>query len=120
MKPFTLAGTATAPTVTLDAKTGTFEISGRSVMDNGAALYANVLAWLKEYAQNPNPQTVFTFRFEYFNTESERSVLDILSVLASINNAKASWHYPQNDADMREAGEGLFDLVNIPFEFKTY
>jgi hypothetical protein len=120
MKPLFIPGTATTPTVTLDAEKGIFEISGRSVADNPVEVYLPVIQWLTGYARDPRSSTLFVFKLEYFNTASSKVLLDTIQALFFIRNAKVLWYYQEDDEDMKEAGEEFFELVNIPFEFKTY
>ena len=120
MKPFFIAGTPTTPTITLDPSKNLFELSGRSVADNPSEVYTPVLQWLNDYAKDPKPSTLFVFKLEYFNTSSSKALLDTLSALSFIKNTKVIWYYQEDDVDMKEAGEEFFELVNIPFEFKTY
>lgn len=119
-KPLLLPGTSTTPTVTFDADKSIFEISGRSVADNPVEVYLPVMQWLSTYAKNPQNTTRFVFKLEYFNTASAKIFLNIISELSLIPNAKVLWYYPEDDEDMKASGEEFFELVNIPFEFKTY
>ena len=120
MKPLAIPATATTPHVLLDAANGTFEITGRSVADTLSTVYLPVLQWLAAYAKEPNTSTPFVFKLEYFNTASSKALLDTVTALSHIKNANVLWYYPEHDEDMKEAGEEFFELVNIPFEFKTY
>lgn len=118
MDPLYISSTQETPDVVLDANLGQFEIKGRSISDNPRDFYQEVLKWLNEYATSPKAETYFTFKFEYLNTESAKSILDILTVLESISGAKVSWHFNEDDEDMEEIGEELAELVSVPFEFK--
>lgn len=120
MRPLLIPGTATTPAVTLDSDNAIFEISGRSVADNPAEVFLPVMQWLNAYAKEPKNSTLFVFKLEYVNTASSKILLDIISVLSFIGNTKALWYYQEDDEDMKEAGEELFELASIPFEFKTY
>lgn len=118
MDPLHISATNETPDVVLDASLGQFEITGRSLSDNPQGFYQAVLKWLGDYAVAPISETHFTFKFEYLNTESAKSILDILTMLESIRGAKVSWHFNEDDEDMEEIGEELAELVNVPFEFK--
>jgi hypothetical protein len=120
MKPLFIAGTSTTPAITLDNSRSLFELSGRSVADTVSDVYTPALQWLNTYAKEPNASTLFVFKLEYFNTASSKALLDLISALSFIKNAKVLWYYQEDDEDMKEAGEEFFELVNIPFEFKTY
>jgi hypothetical protein len=104
----------------LDKKNGIFEISGRSLPEDSAEFYRPVIDWIKAYASDSNSSTDFTFKLEYFNTASSKLILDVLSALEEIKGVKVSWYFHDDDEDMEEAGQEFSELVEIPFEFKTY
>ncbi len=120
MNVINLEGTEDTPKIILDRNNGIFEISGRSLPEDSAEFYHPILEWLQEYATNPNPETVFIFKLEYFNTASSKLILDILSRLESISNTTILWYYHEDDEDMEEAGNEFSELVEVPFEFKPY
>jgi hypothetical protein len=119
-----IAGSEDTPTVILDAENDIFEISGRSLPEDVAAFYEPVLNWLEEYAKSPNQKTIFNFKLVYFNTASSKLLLDILMKLESMHEAGCDvlvrWHYPDDDEDMKEAGEEYADIVSVPFEQVEY
>ena len=104
----------------LDKGNGIFEISGRSLPEDTAEFYQPILEWLEVYAQNHNDKTEFVFKLEYFNTASSKLILDVLSALEDIDGTSVLWYFREDDEDMEEAGEEFSELVEIPFEFKTY
>ena len=120
MEILNLEGTEDTPKIILDKKNGIFEISGRSLPEDSAEFYKPVLEWLEAYAADPNPSTDFTLKLEYFNTSSSKLILDVLSALEDIKGMKIMWYFHEDDEDMEEAGEEFSELVEIPFEFKTY
>ena len=115
-----LEGTEDTPKIILDKKNGIFEISGRSLPEDSAEFYKPVLEWIDEYAKDPNPETDWVFKLEYFNTASSKLILDVLSKLEEIPGIKVNWYFHEDDEDMEEAGEEFSELVELPFEFKTY
>lgn len=120
MEILNLEGTEDTPNIILDKKNGIFEISGRSLPEKPAEFYRPVLEWIEVYAGEPNSSTEFVFKLEYLNTASSKLILDILSTLQNINNVKIIWYFHDDDEDMEEDGEDFAELVEIPFEFKTY
>jgi len=120
MEILNLEGTEDTPKIMLDKKNGIFEISGRSLPEDSAEFYRPVLEWLEKYASEANPATEFVFKLEYFNTASSKLILDVLSALEDIKGIKILWYFHEDDEDMEEAGEEFSELVEIPFEFKTY
>ncbi len=113
-------GTEDTPKIILNRNDGIFEISGRSLPEDSADFYQPILDWLDKYSGSPNPETVFVFKLEYFNTASSKLILDILSKLETISNTRIHWYFHEDDEDMEEAGTEFSELVEVPFEFKTY
>ena len=119
-----ILGSEDTPKVILDKANNQFEISGRSLPEDVAAFYEPILEWLQEYAEEPNPKTVFNFKLEYFNTASSKLLLDVLLKLEDMvddgHEVLVRWHYPSDDEDMEEAGEEYADIVEVPFEQVPY
>jgi hypothetical protein len=120
MEILNLEGTEDTPKIMLDKKNGIFEISGRSLPEDSAEFYRPVIEWITNYGKDPNPATEFTLKLEYFNTASSKLILDVLSTLEDIKGMKILWYFHEDDEDMEEAGQEFSELVEIPFEFKTY
>jgi len=120
MEILNLKGTEDTPTILLDSKNGIFEISGRSLPEDSAEFYRPVIEWINAYAKAAGPSTEFVFKLEYFNTASSKLILDVLSALEEIKGMKILWYFHDDDEDMEEAGQEFSELVEIPFEFKTY
>ena len=120
MEILNLEGTEDTPKIILDKKNGIFEISGRSLPEDSAEFYRPVLEWIEKYGESSNPATEFVFKLEYFNTASSKLILDVLSSLEDIKGMKILWYFHEDDEDMEEAGQEFSELVEIPFEFKTY
>ncbi len=120
MEIFNLEGTEDTPKVLFDKGNGIFELSGRSLPEDTAEFYEPILNWISEYATDLNDKTEFVFKLEYFNTASSKLILDLLSLLEDIEGTSILWYFHEDDEDMEEAGEEFSELVEIPFEFKTY
>ena len=120
MEILNLEGTEDTPKIILDKKNGIFEISGRSLPEDSAEFYRPVLEWIEQYGEASNSSTDFVFKLEYFNTASSKLILDVLSALEDIKGMKILWYFHEDDEDMEEAGQEFSELVEIPFEFKTY
>jgi len=120
MEILNLEGTEDTPKIMLDKGNGIFEISGRSLPEDSAEFYRPILDWIEQYGEAPNASTEFVFKLEYFNTASSKLILDVLSALEDIKGMKILWYFHEDDEDMEEAGQEFSELVEIPFEFKTY
>lgn len=124
MKVIQTEGKQDTPAVHLDKEKGIFEISGKSFPADVSSFYAPILEWLEEYAANPNEETVFIMRMDYFNTASSKVILDILYQLEDINaeghKVKIKWYYPDDDEDMLETGEEYDEIVDVEFQLIEY
>ena len=124
MEVINIQGTDDTPNVILDKDNGKFEISGRSLPEDVNMFYQPIMDWIDGYAEEPNAETNFNFKLEYFNTASSKIILDILlkfeEIVENDNNVKIIWHYHEEEEDMLEAGEEYADIVEIPFEYEAY
>jgi hypothetical protein len=120
MESFYLEGSEETPRINLNKEKGIFEISGRSIPEDPATFYKPVFKWIEQYKLEANKSTSFIFKLEYFNTASAKIILDILYALEAIPNITVQWCFQEDDEDMEEAGEEFCELVQIPFEFKSY
>lgn len=120
MDAMKIQGTEDTPNVILDAASGLFEISGRSLPEDVSSFFNPILAWIDEYGKVATSKIVFNFKLSYFNTASSKLLLDILMKLEDFQSqgkeVLVKWHYPSDDEDMEEAGQEYADIVDIPFE----
>jgi hypothetical protein len=119
MKNLYLAENQDTPQINLNQSERIFEISGRSLPEDCVEFFTPVLNWIKEYALAPNPETVFVFKLEYFNTASSKLILDILQTLKHIPGIKIVWYYYEDDEEISDAGREFAEQVDIPFDFRT-
>ncbi|PLX20725.1 MAG: nuclear pore complex subunit [Marinilabiliales bacterium] len=121
MTELKIEATDSTPLIHFDKNSGTFEIKGKSFPEESRSFYAPAQSWLEDYAKEPNDETLFAFKMEYFNSSSSLIILEILNLLDSIHKAgkkvTISWNYLKIDEDMMEAGEEYAELVSLPFEF---
>ena len=107
------------PEVVLDAKAGRFEFSGKSYPEDAVGVFQPIFKWLNDYQQNPNPTTRVSFKLLYFNTASQKLILDVLSCFEKLakqgNEVSIDWYYDEEDESMQEAGEDFANLLDVPF-----
>ena len=112
------------PTVELFPEKDLFQISGNSLPENAQTFYGPVIAWLREYAQNPNSATVFTFKLNYFNSASSKQITSILSTLNSMHERKKEvkvlWMIEDGDELMAEEGEEFCSMFSLPIEITPF
>jgi len=119
LEPLYIPETRDTPRIQFDPEKGIFEISKLSLPEDAIEFYRPVIEWLKKYMENPNPETVFDFKIEYFNTASSKQLIQILLLLEQLNKkskVKVRWHYKDIDEDMKELGEEYANLINVDFE----
>lgn len=107
-----------SPKVVLNKKDGIFEISGRSLPEDSDEFYAPVVAWFKEYFQDPNPTTVLSIQFQYFNSATAKIVYSLMHTMQSIPGASVEWCYHRDDEDILEAGQEFESELTVPFSFR--
>lgn len=115
-----LPATDLTPSFQFNKEKGIFNIGERSLSDTPATGFQPVKDWLTEYSKNPNPTTVVTIKFEYYNTATARELLDLFKILETIPGSKIVWQFLEDDEDMEESGQELAELVKVPFEFQPY
>lgn len=115
--------TADTPKVHFDAQNNIFEISKMSLPEDAIEFYEPVVKWLEMYKQNPNKETVFTFKLEYFNTASSKQIIQILLLLQELSqtsDVKIKWYYKDIDEDMETIGEEYSQVIDVKFELIEY
>jgi hypothetical protein len=109
--------TSVTPEVHFDASTGIFAIKGRSIAENAIEFFEPVITWVKQYSLNPAETTTVTIQFEYINTSSSKSLMQVLNALSAISGKEVNinWLHKAGDEAMKEAGEDFNTIVNLPF-----
>ena len=117
-------GSKETPSVIFDKVNNKFEIKGKSLPEDVNEFYQGVIQWLRDYAKEPNPETLFTINLEYYNSASVRKIVDILVVLENIyragNKVLIRWMFDESDEMMGENGEDFKATVDVPFEIVPY
>ena len=121
MEPLIIQSTTNTPAVRLNKANNKFLISGVSLPENVLEFYEPIIDWIVMYFDNPNPDSVFEFKFNYLNTASSKVVSNILQILdEQYNNGlkvSIAWYYDIEDAEIKELGQDLSEMMDIPMEF---
>ncbi len=130
MKSYFVNGTTVSPTVDFNIDTRVLEISGYSRPENVRDFYYPIIQWLDELnlslannkSLNLNSEPFsFKFKFVYFNSSSAKFIYDIIIMLNGFQKdgfpLKIYWYYDADDDELREAGEELSDMANVPFYY---
>jgi len=121
MSEFIVKASTKTPEINFNSATGVLEMSGRSILEISNDFFAPVIGWVDDYGKNPSTETVVNARFEYFNTNASKSILDFfkrLEILHAMGKSKVlvKWFCAEDDEAMEEAGESYKTLLTIPFE----
>jgi hypothetical protein len=131
MNSLIIEATEDSPQINFDVKSNLYTISGKSRPENTGKFYAPVLEWFDNFEKalsvqpkGANPEMLFTFKLEYFNSISAKYIADIIMILKEFvikgHNIQIKWHYPQFDDDMLEVGKEFSDMVEMDFDFIAY
>ncbi len=129
MKSFIHKATDLTPEIILAPEENKFIISGKSAPEDVRGLYYPVLEWMEEFVggvrrSSPYSDTNhlrFRLDLEYFNSSSAKFLFDIFVHLRDLNSdgipVDIEWYYDEEDTDLREAGEDLSLLCELPFSY---
>lgn len=110
--------------VILDGERGIFEFSGRFLPSKTREFFEPIMAWIEEYCKAPHRKSVLIFKMDYFNTSSSKKFLDILLLFQDIHSkgfdVEVEWYHSKDDVDLRDAGLGYAELVELPFKYKEF
>lgn len=96
-------------------------IFGKSFPEEYKKFYEPVILWLEDYAKNPNKETNFEIRLDYYNSATSTILLEIIQLLNRLykkgHKVKIIWHYLEVDDNMLDTGKEFSEMVKVPFEF---
>ncbi len=117
MESIRIEKTAKAPLFIL--KDGYIRLSGRSIPQNARQLYKICFDWMEQYIKKPARETKVDLFFEYIDTSSIRCVVEILTMLCSVQDEhhriEISWYYETDDEDSYDLGAYLQAHLKTPF-----
>ena len=113
-----ISATKNSPSVSFDTKTGVLNIAGRSLIDNTNDFYKPIIDKITEYTGQPQKETIVNIRIDYFNTTSSKYMYDLLcklETISKITDISINWYYEKDDEDIRDLGQHLQNLLDVPF-----
>lgn len=120
LKSLFIEPTIKTPQIDLNHLNGELIFSGRSIPENPAILYTQILNWVEEYIKNPKRVTNLRFNIEYFNTASSLWLAKIVKALTSINNSEFTvlihlyFHIDEyNSMKLDDLEETLLPIINL-------
>ncbi|MCA0429766.1 MAG: DUF1987 domain-containing protein [Bacteroidetes bacterium] len=111
------------PRVTLSQSDGVLYIAGKSYPQNADQFYIPVIAKINDYLKNPHSTTTINLEIEYFQTTSQRYLLQILAMFVQKIPQKDlvfNWWYYDEDGDEDDyifAGKEIEKILNAKFNF---
>ena len=129
MKSFIQRATDLTPEIILAPEENKFIIAGKSAPEDVRGLYYPVIEWMEEFAAEVRNNNIYTdskplllkLDLEYFNSSSAKFLFDIFSNLRDLHNEGVpidiEWYYEEEDIDLREAGEDMALLCELPFRY---
>ncbi len=120
MEKFIDRGSPRTPAINFDLANGLLEIRGRSLPENSFEFYKPLSDAIDKYSLSVKTNTTVNIYFDYFNTNSSKSIFDIFKKLEKIhkrgNPIIINWNYEDGDDDMLENGEDYKNMISIPFK----
>ena len=129
MKSFIKRATDLTPEIILAPEENKFLIAGKSAPEDVRGLYYPVIEWMEEFADEVRQNNIYTdtkplllkLDLEYFNSSSAKFLFDVFSYFRDLHNEGVAvdieWHYDEEDVDLREAGEDMALLCELPFRY---
>lgn len=124
LKNLFIEPTAKTPQIDLNYLSGELIFSGRSIPENAANLYDNVLKWVSQYANDPRHTTNLRLNLEYFNTSSSIWLAKIVKALAGIKESESTLmihlyfsieEFDSMDVeDLKDALSPIIDILGSP------
>jgi hypothetical protein len=112
--------TQQTPEIAFNAN-GQLSIKGVSIPENTHAFYATAMNWLKDFDMQLPPEVTLNLDFEYLNTASNRSLVEMVKLVAKYKQKRialnVNWLYESDDEDARELGEDIEFCVDLKFNY---
>jgi hypothetical protein len=129
MQKLYISPTRNTPEINFSPEENLFLIRGTSSPEDVRAMYYPVIEWFRAFAtmlsENNHSSDVepLTLKMDlvYFNSSSAKFIYDILvelkNIAASGTPVVIEWYYEHGDYDLKDAGEDISNIAEIPFTF---
>ncbi len=112
--------TDTTPEVILNSENALFSIKGNSYPENPNEFYQPLVANKNAFIKSVQKDCIkIEINLNYFNTSSNKFIINILRELITINNntktINIDWYYEEDDVDMHQRGIELSSIIKHPF-----
>lgn len=111
----------TVDTPLIQLEDGLIKMEGQLMPENVLIYFKSVDEWIHNYLNKPAEFTKIDLDFSYLNSCSTKHICDLLKLFDAKYkdgyDAKIIWTYEEGDDTVKEIGDDLESLINIPFEF---
>jgi hypothetical protein len=119
LEKYILQAEEDTPEIILDPKEGNIQFKGKSIPENAVSFYKPIIDWLTIYKEKPLAKTKVSFKFDYYNTSTDRQLVKILLLLEEISksgNVHVQWFYNSGDISMLNDGKKFKELIDLNIE----
>lgn len=124
LKNLIIEPTVKTPQIDFNHLTGELILSGKSIPENAAEMYENVLKWVTGYVQVARQTTNLRLNLQYFNTASSIWIAKIVKVLCSISKPEYTllihlyFNIEEYDSmeveDLKDTLSPIIDMIGTP------
>ncbi|MFC2096103.1 DUF1987 domain-containing protein [Bacteroidota bacterium] len=111
----------TIDTPLIHLEEGLIKIEGRLMPENILIYFKQVDQWINKYLKKPADFTQIDLNFSYLNSCSTKHMCDLLKLFNQKYKEgykmKIDWTYEEGDDTVKEIGDDLESMIDIPFEF---
>ncbi len=111
----------TIDTPLIQLEHGLIKIEGSLMPENILITFKPVDEWFEKYLKSPADFTKIDLDFSYLNSCSTKHLCDLLKMCnkkyAEGFDMKINWSYEEGDDTVKEIGDDLESMIDIPFEF---
>ncbi|MFW6328218.1 MAG: DUF1987 domain-containing protein [Bacteroidota bacterium] len=115
--------THNTPYIHLDPN-GEMYIEGRSILENPADFYQELLDWLDSYSAHLPSKTLLNIKLEYINSSSSKFITAILRYLSDYyqqgHESVVNWHYEKDDESIFELGQNYKNTMYFTINLISY
>ncbi len=107
------------PEIILDPKEGFIQFKGKSIPENAVSFFKPIIDWLNTYKEKPLAVTKVSFKFDYYNTATDRQLVKILLLLEEISKTavvNVKWYFNSGDISMLNDGKKFKELIDLNIE----
>lgn len=124
MSNFHLKKTFNTPEVLLNYADGILLMEGRSIPEDPADFFEQIIRELKNYYDNARTLTKIEFKLDYINSGSSKWFLDIFTIIKNNHDkghiSEVLWYYDEEDEAILEMGQHFKNSFEIPFKLISY